>query len=297
MASDIWRYLKTTISHKGAAGLGWIKLAGGQNRIGGPSKLDAKWGHWSGYRLEHCGHPTALTPWAMYDPRGAMILTGAVSGNPAYGTAWPNLATAMHWVAEHPPAPPAAPVSVAQADELGRVIGEFVRTGKAGRARQPPATPPTPPAPPAPPKPVRRSKRATLLLAHGMDPEPAAPALEGVPLGAERAERRARIAWAERAVTVRALKRPNAAEQRRLERAERRAAHELEAAEHRAVIAEKAREMATAGAATIRAAQLAAKDARNARYHATYPAGAPRELELPGFEHGPLFYSPRKAPK
>jgi hypothetical protein len=62
------------------------------------TKLRARWQHVSGWRLEHCGHPTALRPWALYDPTGDMVLTGAVHG-PGLGTAWPNLATAMAYVA------------------------------------------------------------------------------------------------------------------------------------------------------------------------------------------------------
>lgn len=62
------------------------------------SKTNAKWRHEKGWRLEHCGHPTANTPWDLHDAKGVRHLTGASSGNKRFGTAWPNLATAMDYV-------------------------------------------------------------------------------------------------------------------------------------------------------------------------------------------------------
>lgn len=93
------------ISCSEAAQLGWRRVD--------PkpwSKLDARWLHVLGWRLVHCGHPTALTPWALYSPAGEMICTGAlregqldaeglrITGR-THGTAWPSLRDAMGFVA------------------------------------------------------------------------------------------------------------------------------------------------------------------------------------------------------
>lgn len=100
------------ISHKHAAELGWTRVDPKPWR----SKLSAQWLHTSGYRLEHCGHPTAHHPWALYEPGpdGQMVLTGAqaeaegLGGRDAdgrtisrytHGTAWRTLAEPMEWVA------------------------------------------------------------------------------------------------------------------------------------------------------------------------------------------------------
>lgn len=63
------------------------------------SKLRARWEHTSGWRLDHCGHPTALWPWALFDPAGQMVCTGVAFGNPrSYGTAWPDLRMVTAWL-------------------------------------------------------------------------------------------------------------------------------------------------------------------------------------------------------
>lgn len=65
------------------------------------SKLHARWLHAAGWRLEHCGHPTAIRPWALYSPAGDQILTGALHAtppNPRLGAAWVTLAEAMTFV-------------------------------------------------------------------------------------------------------------------------------------------------------------------------------------------------------
>jgi hypothetical protein len=41
---------------------------------GGTGKMGARYAHPAGYRIEHCGHPTALWPYALYGPDGQMIL-------------------------------------------------------------------------------------------------------------------------------------------------------------------------------------------------------------------------------
>lgn len=37
-------------------------------------KIGATYHHPAGYLIQHCGHPTALWPYALYGPDGAMIL-------------------------------------------------------------------------------------------------------------------------------------------------------------------------------------------------------------------------------
>lgn len=95
------------MSHKRAAELGWTRV---DRRPW--TKLRAIWTHGTGYRLEHCGHPTALRPWMLHDPEGRMVLTGAVvEGQPStdgsgpisrfvHGTAWWTLEEPMEWVAK-----------------------------------------------------------------------------------------------------------------------------------------------------------------------------------------------------
>ena len=82
-------------------------------------KCRARWLHVAGWRIEHCGHPTANQPWALYEPGGRMVLTG-VEGplkRADYGVAWPGLALAMDYVArvlagrEVPPRWPACEVA------------------------------------------------------------------------------------------------------------------------------------------------------------------------------------------
>ena len=80
------------VSTKAAAALGWSRIDG----RGG--KLSAVWLHDTGWRLVHCGHPTALTPWDLRAPDGEQIRSGAQYGNADFGTAWPDLASAMIYV-------------------------------------------------------------------------------------------------------------------------------------------------------------------------------------------------------
>lgn len=63
------------------------------------SKCSARWSHVLGWKLTHCGHPTAHYSWILTNPLGNVILTGAMfSGNPRHGTHWPNLALAVDLV-------------------------------------------------------------------------------------------------------------------------------------------------------------------------------------------------------
>lgn len=77
-----------------------MAAAGWERTDGTKGKLAARWRHRSGWRLEHCGHPTALTPWQLFDPAGRHILTGVAgeARNPEFGTAWPSLRRAVEWL-------------------------------------------------------------------------------------------------------------------------------------------------------------------------------------------------------
>ena len=83
------------VSHKMMTAHGWRRVDPRPWR-----KTAARWAHKSGWRLEHCGHPTALWPWMLISPAGEVVLSGVLYGRPpAHGTAWPDLRTAIEWVA------------------------------------------------------------------------------------------------------------------------------------------------------------------------------------------------------
>jgi hypothetical protein len=87
---------RPTITPREAERLGWIRTD--------PrpwSKCSARWVHRTGWRLEHCGHPTANWPWALYHPDGRFVGTGMVGPfqRPDFGGGWPSLAEAMDLVA------------------------------------------------------------------------------------------------------------------------------------------------------------------------------------------------------
>lgn len=50
----------------------------------GTRKTSARYHHPAGYNVEHCGHPTALWPYALYGPDDQMILA-------PNGRAWQKL--------------------------------------------------------------------------------------------------------------------------------------------------------------------------------------------------------------
>lgn len=68
---------------------------------GGKGKLSALHEGPRGWKVRHCGHPTANFPWALYNRNGVMILSGALGHEltrrkpPAYraacGRAWHDL--------------------------------------------------------------------------------------------------------------------------------------------------------------------------------------------------------------
>lgn len=92
---DVLIWMHKRLSPKQVAALGWTRIDNSRSKFG-------RWEHPSGWRIEHCGHPTALWPWALYSPTGEMVCTGAAyapNPDPRNGTAWPNLASAMMFVA------------------------------------------------------------------------------------------------------------------------------------------------------------------------------------------------------
>jgi len=85
------------ISPQQAAQLGWTRVDARPWH-----KCSARWQHTSGWRLEHCGHPTANWPWALYDPAGRFIGSGAGGElrRIDFGGGWPVLADPMELVVE-----------------------------------------------------------------------------------------------------------------------------------------------------------------------------------------------------
>lgn len=76
-----------------AAELGWKRIDARPW-----TKLRAVWEHVDGWRLENCGHPTALWPWDLRDPSGLRHLVGALQKDIGAGYAWSSLALAMNYV-------------------------------------------------------------------------------------------------------------------------------------------------------------------------------------------------------
>jgi len=83
------------ISAKELRSLGWEKTG---SRFD-PGNFGRVYTHRDGWKISHCGHPTALWPYILEDPNGHMILTGAAfSNSPHRGTAWPTVASAVDFV-------------------------------------------------------------------------------------------------------------------------------------------------------------------------------------------------------
>jgi hypothetical protein len=82
------------ISPKQLKAAGWTPLP----RTG---KAGREYLHNDGWRIEHCGHPTALWPYLLIDPDGGIVLAGAAGPlrNPTYGTAWSTVRKAVEYVA------------------------------------------------------------------------------------------------------------------------------------------------------------------------------------------------------
>jgi len=79
---------RTPISAKQLAARGWTRTDPRPWR-----KTTARLSHPSGWRLEHCGHPTAHWPWALYSPEGELVLRGVagIYREPVFGTAFADL--------------------------------------------------------------------------------------------------------------------------------------------------------------------------------------------------------------
>ncbi len=61
-------------SAKLMAAAGWTRTDSSSDKCG------ARWSHVAGWKLTHCGHPTAHFPWILEDRAGRMILTGCRRG-------------------------------------------------------------------------------------------------------------------------------------------------------------------------------------------------------------------------
>ncbi len=124
-------------SPRRAAAAGWTKT-------GGFGKMGARWEHASGWLLEHCGHPTANYPWALYSPAGDMVRTGAVFAeppDPGVGRAWPNLAMPMAYVTRLVPAVTTAPAAPAVELPAAPAVEPPVALTPAGAPAARPAAP------------------------------------------------------------------------------------------------------------------------------------------------------------
>jgi hypothetical protein len=82
------------VRHVEAHRLGWTRIDARPWH-----KCSARWLHRDGWRLAHCGHPTAIHPWMLFAPSGELLFTGAAQGNPDHGTGWNTLGDAMAYVA------------------------------------------------------------------------------------------------------------------------------------------------------------------------------------------------------
>ena len=89
---------KTPMSPRQMAALGWTRTDARPWK-----KVNARWSHVDGWRVEHCGHPTALHSWSLFSPEGLFVKTGAVHGDPTLGTAWDNLEAIARYVQGIPP--------------------------------------------------------------------------------------------------------------------------------------------------------------------------------------------------
>lgn len=70
-------------------GPGWTASGKGVTR---------RFAHESGWVVDHCGHPTATTPWAVYDPEGRIHLSGVTC---QLGRAFQHAADAVRHVEKH----------------------------------------------------------------------------------------------------------------------------------------------------------------------------------------------------
>ncbi len=75
---------------------GWVTLPRAREWNYGRDYL-----HRDGWRIEHCGRPTALWPYLLIDPNEEIVLAGAAGPwrNPTYGAAWSTVQKAVDYVA------------------------------------------------------------------------------------------------------------------------------------------------------------------------------------------------------
>lgn len=83
------------ISPKEMLSLGWVTNPKPEGHFG------RSYTHKDGWKISHCGHPTAIWPYLLEDPDGRIILTGAAGPlkRADYGVAWPTVAAAVDFVA------------------------------------------------------------------------------------------------------------------------------------------------------------------------------------------------------
>ena len=69
----------------------------------GPAGLGRSWLHPSGCRLRHCGHPTALRPYYLEDPRGLWIgqLREVTRKGRPRGLTFRTVKEAQEWATSH----------------------------------------------------------------------------------------------------------------------------------------------------------------------------------------------------
>lgn len=84
----------STISHAAMRRHGWERVDGRKDKF-------ARWLHTeSGWGLAHCGHPTALRPWALVRPDGRLVCSDVrFGGPPNFGVAWASLREPVEWFA------------------------------------------------------------------------------------------------------------------------------------------------------------------------------------------------------
>lgn len=83
---EVLAALHTTASVAAMRTDGWTRVDGGKR------KGSARWEHRAGWRLEHCGHPTATTPWALFAPDGRMHCIGRCHGEAPQPRLWHGVA-------------------------------------------------------------------------------------------------------------------------------------------------------------------------------------------------------------
>jgi hypothetical protein len=97
---------------------GWIAWGTGLNRRFLHETAD--------WYIEHCGHPTAHHPWALYAPDGQMVCQGE---RPEWGTAWDTVIAARTYVEKR-----VEGLEHFEAAKAGHAAGAAYRRRRRGRA-------------------------------------------------------------------------------------------------------------------------------------------------------------------